>query len=995
MILIPGFFFVCCLPSSAQEEQLHFEHYDYQHGLSNTQISHIYQDHVGFLWIGTIHGLNRFDGISFKYWVHSNADTNSLVKNDVLRIAEDRQNNLWVGTQEGVSCFDPYTEQFTNYHSEGRGIFHFTRKNCKTFVDAADNVWIGHDEGIAVLNAARNKITDITIELQPPGRNNFISSFLEDKIYVWAATGHGLYRINKKDFSTRRFSFTSNSNDPEDGLSDIKWDSKGRIWCGTWGYGIGLFSPGDSLIRNLGTIPGIVYPTEENGETVLYIAYRGLVRMKAEEFIKSPESFFKNHRYVHSDKDPQSLADNNLTGLFIDRTGTLWGNNWKGIEKCDLNGRGFKAFSYEHLVDTKFSPNSICQGTGKNKFWILTGKNIFLFDRQKGTFQKNDFDIAQYRPMNMIKTRAGYWITTLTGLLYMDSSMKLKSVYNKRTAKGLTADLFNRLVEGKDGLLYITCYRNGVAVFDPVKKDFREYFGNELDRLRQEKKEAEDIFMDDSGCIWLAMQGVYRYNPGNGRLDSFVFCGKESIVSECNSATSFYYTRDSKLYIGTRSGLHYYDFADGLMHKVIFPSSADRFNLSIFSVFEDASKRLWMGTHNGLLMYDKVNQYVRLFTQKDGLPDNNILFGFMQNKSELFAGMDNQIVAFNPLDMKKMSTTPVPVLASVSVNNEKTDFRKQSLVINYDQTVSLEFVSLNYISPAQNQYKYQLNEDGALINLGTSHSLRFSNLAGGDYVLKVVAAGIDGTWNNEPLIFYFTVMPPYWRTWWFSGIVAVFGAGIGYAVYRNRINQLMRMERLRTRIAADLHDDVGATLSSISMYSNTVKNQVKEKMPHLEAILDKMGENSRTMVSNMSDIIWALNPDNDEGEKLAERIEMYAKEACSAQEVYLIFSRGDTINNLSLTPEQRKNIYLVFKEALNNALKYAQATEIRITIDVIDKKLAMSLADNGVGFIPEKESGTGNGLKNMYRRANEIGGHVVISSTPGEGTTITLSCIIT
>ena len=96
-----------------------------------------------------------------------------------------------------------------------------------------------------------------------------------------------------------------------------------------------------------------------------------------------------------------------------------------------------------------------------------------------------------------------------------------------------------------------------------------------------------------------------------------------------------------------------------------------------------------------------------------------------------------------------------------------------------------------------------------------------------------------------------------------------------------------------------------------------------------------------------------------------------------------------------LTPEQRKNIYLVFKEALNNSLKYAQATEIRITIDVIDKKLAMSLVDNGAGFVPEKESGTGNGLKNMYRRANEIGGHVVISSTPGKGTTITLSCIIT
>jgi len=385
---------------------------------------------------------------------------------------------------------------------------------------------------------------------------------------------------------------------------------------------------------------------------------------------------------------------------------------------------------------------------------------------------------------------------------------------------------------------------------------------------------------------------------------------------------------------------------------------------------------------------------VTLYTQNDGLPDNSVTFGTQWSGSELFMGMDNLIIAFTPSQMQEKTVTPVPVFASVAVDNEKIDWRSYFISVKYDKTLSFDFVSLNYSNPAQNTYVYQLNEDGPWLKIGSNHTLRFSNLNAGNYTLKIKAAGNDGVCNETPLVFRFTVLPPFWGTWWFTCLVAVAISGSVYALYRYRLNQILQMERLRSRIAADLHDDVGATLSSISMYSNTVKNQVKEKMPHLEVILDKMGESSRSMVSNMSDIIWALNPDNDEGKKLSERIEMYAKEACAVHEMYLQFDSAHTIDEHSFTPEERKNIYLIFKESLNNSLKYAKATSIEISLELNDRKLLMKIRDNGIGFNPGEHL-LGNGLKNLHRRAKEIHGAINIISDIGEGTSIILECKIT
>jgi signal transduction histidine kinase len=202
------------------------------------------------------------------------------------------------------------------------------------------------------------------------------------------------------------------------------------------------------------------------------------------------------------------------------------------------------------------------------------------------------------------------------------------------------------------------------------------------------------------------------------------------------------------------------------------------------------------------------------------------------------------------------------------------------------------------------------------------------------------------------------------------------------AIYQTQLQERFRMSK-------DLHDDIGATLSSISMYSDTIKNQVKEKLPHLENVLNKMGENSRDMVTSMSDIIWAINPDNDDANKLVSRMEAYARDICSLKDMQLHFKTAGTFSYIKLQVEQRKNTYLIFKEAVNNAAKYAGAKNIWVQLSLNNTEINLLIKDDGNGF-NEETVRKGNGLKNFEARSKEINGNIAIDSKGGNGTTVSL-----
>ena len=366
---------------------------------------------------------------------------------------------------------------------------------------------------------------------------------------------------------------------------------------------------------------------------------------------------------------------------------------------------------------------------------------------------------------------------------------------------------------------------------------------------------------------------------------------------------------------------------------------------------------IWSGGANGLFRYDTILKQLKKFTAMDGLVSNN---------------------KFNPSSLSGNDFIPPVVITNIQLNGKDTFLYPDAhLRIKNNSGIAFEFAALNYSNAENNQYRYMLKGgDKNWIDAGGKRFITYSQLSPGTYTFMVMGSNNDGVWNKTPATFTFTVLPPFWRTWWFIGLLLLFISTSLYLLYRYRLRKALEMERLRTRIATDLHDDIGATLSSISMYTAEAA---------LETVLDKMGTNSRDMVTSMSDIVWAINPDNDEGEKLIKRMENYAGDICAVKNIRLQFKADDKLQTISLPLEHRKNIY--------NAAKYADAKNIWVQLTLSGKALNLLIKDDGKGF-NQATVHKGNGLKNFGARAKEIKGNIIIDSVAESGTTVSLQCSI-
>ncbi|MEO5647455.1 MAG: ATP-binding protein, partial [Chitinophagaceae bacterium] len=239
------------------------------------------------------------------------------------------------------------------------------------------------------------------------------------------------------------------------------------------------------------------------------------------------------------------------------------------------------------------------------------------------------------------------------------------------------------------------------------------------------------------------------------------------------------------------------------------------------------------------------------------------------------------------------------------------------------------------------------------------------------------------------------VIAPFWKRWWFYILFAIFISGIIYIIYRYRVNELLKRHSIRNKIAQDLHDNIGSTLSSISVYSQVAHIKSKEsKEDELKEILDKISVTSNDMITELNDTVWAINPRNDNMEKIILRMESFALPLAAARNIRFNLNCDKTIASLQLDMDKRKNFYLIFKEAVTNAIKYSGASELLVDILLEKNKLLLKVIDNGVGFNREKEMAanratlSGNGLHNMHKRAIELNGELIISSLPGEGAAI-------
>ncbi len=313
--------------------------------------------------------------------------------------------------------------------------------------------------------------------------------------------------------------------------------------------------------------------------------------------------------------------------------------------------------------------------------------------------------------------------------------------------------------------------------------------------------------------------------------------------------------------------------------------------------------------------------------------------------------------------------------------------RSLSLKYNKFNSIYIGFSDYSIFDPGKISYEYTLYKGGDTVwnKIEGKPELTLSEITPGNYQLLLRAGNGFGDYSEKITAFPLEIIPPFWQTIWFKIIVLAAIGIIFFGLYRYRLGQMEKVQIIRDNIASDLHDDIGSTLNSISIYSEVAKQQAGKEIP----ALDMIGLNSRKIIESMSDIVWTINPENDPFEKIITRMRSFAYQLLKAKKVEYTFEVDEKLNSIALPMQVRKNFYLVFKEAITNVIKYSEASRVSISLYEKNKIIMLSIRDNGKGISVNAQT-LGNGLMNMTRRAKEIGAELNIISANGGGTEIEL-----
>jgi two-component sensor histidine kinase len=415
-------------------------------------------------------------------------------------------------------------------------------------------------------------------------------------------------------------------------------------------------------------------------------------------------------------------------------------------------------------------------------------------------------------------------------------------------------------------------------------------------------------------------------------------------------------------------------------------------NTGIYKIYNYRDSVLITGSNNGLFVYDINSGKVRRFTVQDGLHSNNFdeTSGSALN-GIIYLGGIGGFTRIIPSQLMSDTLKPTCFFSDIEIkmphgeiDTLNTHCEKLIVAKDYRQ-VTINFASPYFSNYESILYMYKMgysNEEW--ITAGRQNSITITGIKPGNYTLYVKAVNSDGIQSDViKLDLYF--QPKWYQTWWFQSLLFLLFAVIVYRIYKYRIRQIRKEERLRQRIAGDLHDDIGSTLNSIKVYANLALSQ-----PQQHEHLINVKQNTQEAISGLRDVIWVLDDREDTIEQLSIRISQFAKPLCAANHITFTADINPDLYGTKLGKEQKRNIYLTLKESINNSIKYSESSKIDFIIERNGQQINFIIKDNGKGFDTTKPS-HGNGLKNIYSRAKQAKYKAFIESAPGQGTTITLT----
>ncbi|MFM2206884.1 MAG: hypothetical protein RL213_859, partial [Bacteroidota bacterium] len=911
-------------------------------GLSNDFVRSIIEDRSGNIWFGTDAGISKYDGKNFTHFT----EKQGLSHNVIRSILQDRKGDIWFGTDGGGVCkFD------------GSSFFHFTEEEglannvvSSIFEDRSGSIWFGTFGGISIFHGSY--FTQLSS--QDGLVNDVVRTIVEDRSgNVWFGTDGGLSRYDLKSFTN----FTD-----KEGLSDkvvfsAMEDFSGRLWCGTYSGGVCKY----------------------------------------------------NGNYFTHFTEKEGLSSNVVKCISSDRTGTLWfGTFGGGINRYD--GSSFEQYTEKEGLSSNFVL-SILQDRFGNHWFGTSGGGVTRYDGNSFIHFTMSEGLSSNTVFSILEDRAGnLWFGTDGGGVCKYDG---KSFARYTISEGMSSNIVYAITEDRKGVLWFGTDGGGVVRYD----------GNSFLHLSVKDGLADDVVSDiaedRNGNIWFATdEGVSFYRDGN-----FVSFTEEDGLSN-NVVYTICEDSSGDLWFGTRNGLCRMidpvsrfgqlksDKKDFAYQDVLFKCYTydDGFlSIGMASLCQDHSGKLWIGADDRLTLF----HYPSFEKDYDRVPPRISINGL-----SLF----NEKISWAAIESNKDTT--IDLASGVKLGHLNFDETRNwsalpdHLRLSHDQNyLTFQFAGITMNQTYKVKYKYKLDGlDDNWSSLSNRNYASFGNLLHGDYVFKVKAMNAMGFWSDE-CQYPFTIRPPWWKTYWAYGSYFIF---IGFTYVgairwnsrrlrkrtlvlkaavddataqlrmqrdwevrqlqdENRKNIVRTQEDERVRIGRDLHDDLGARLSTLKLMLQSVfRKEGSAQEPVRESSISLLD----SAISDMRSIITNLSPkalqENGYLKAVEELVASVSKTEAAKFELSMhgMDRRFDS--------EFENSIFRITQELINNSLKYAKASLISINTVYRDGKVVILYEDNGAGFDADKVT-RGYGLNNIRSRAELYGGEFYIDTAPGKG----------
>jgi signal transduction histidine kinase/ligand-binding sensor domain-containing protein len=1007
--------------TGARAQRLALRSYTESDGLADNAISRIVRDSRGFLWFCTAQGLSRFDGYAFTTFGVDQGLPAAQV-NDVL---ETRRGDYFVATGGGLVRFDPKGAPMFSLVPWADAGQH--GKAVNVLREGHDgSVWAGTDEGLFRLDLASNpaslRSVDIGIPRTQPGVAG-IEALIEDRRgSLWVGgRAAGLFRR----WPDGTFARYTTVDVPGDSVETIFESREGHLWIGTRVSGFFTISVDDThrppIVGPSFTYPEIpttmVSQLAETSDGRFWIANAGAL------LVFSSEAAVAN-RHFQTLSTRNGLPNSGVTALVEDIGGGLWlgtygaarllsrglttygerdGLRWVSALFEDRTGR----LCFRGGVVGNYSANrsvfegepvplvSVEQTSAVQRVGCFDGRRFSAF--YPGVIRGLDWLDGWKQEHVTLQTRRGdWWVASGNGVYHFPAADSLDSLRSARPlgfytiGHGLAARQGFNLFEDSRGLVWISTIGytdHGLARWNPSDGQMHDLAGsvglpNVATRL------ALSFAEDATGSVWIGYNGALtRYRDGR-----FVTFDAANALPP-GRIWEIHVDRAGTLWLASsESGLIRVDHA-GTDHPRFRPfTMKDGLSTNnVEVVVEDLAGNIYTGGNHGIDRLDAATGEVTHYTTDDGAAPGLLRSAFRDRQGVLWFGTDFGLTRLDPSNQaRRPSAGPDVFIRSVRVGGvlrpvSALGERTVSLpdLSPSEKEVSIDYSALRFLAGESPRYQLRLvGADNDWSAARTDRSITYANLGPGQYTFQVRALGANGAVSAGPASVSFTILAPIWRRAWFIALVVVAVGLAARAVYQRRVARLLELANMRTRIASDLHDDIGANLTRIALLSDAAQSG--------DGHGATIGRIARESVATMGDIVWAIKPERESLIDLTRRMRQQADDLFVPRDIELRFDAPPAEANIHLPVDLRRDVLLFFKETLTNVARHSHCTRVEIDLSLDGPHLTLVVTDNGSGFDLKAEH-QGQGLRSLARRAAILKASLSIASEPGHGTTISLN----